>query len=73
MKVFVVVEWTDFKSGGNEANVLGVYKDKDTAWDVAKISAKENVTWDLEELSNGYQITDGTDYMIYEIRESIIV
>ena len=73
MKVFIVLKWSDFKNGGNEANVLGIYNNVYTAYNTAKVTAEKgsfDLEWELNEIQNGYQITDGEDYILFEVKES---
>ncbi len=70
------MHWTDYKNGGNFAKCIGLFKDKNSALSHMKtemtILANETDK-EVEEFSDGANITDGTDYDIFVIQKTVLL
>ena len=76
-QVFVVYQWSDFCSGGNSCDIIGIYRNKETTKQKMENVIKEfnkKLSWDVEQIDeNSFNLINGADYEVFEMCESLIV
>jgi len=73
MEVYVVIQWSDHRRGGNEVKIIGTYSNEEKARNIMDHTATQfaaKMEQDIEKFDNGYNITDGEDYVVFEILKS---
>lgn len=73
--VFVVFSWRDYRKE-NDADILGVYRKRETAERALQAFVQEFATKyerTIEGEKDTFSVHDGNDYQIFELKEQVVI